>query len=67
MTAGIGSLVTGYRTVLDSPHVFVAVLFVVLVSILFNAGARWPRWPDCQACNWVTAGRAQPGLEPEAA
>ena len=40
-TAGIGFLITGFRTTLDSPHVFAAVLLVVVVIALFDAGARW--------------------------
>jgi NitT/TauT family transport system permease protein len=39
--AGIGYLVTSYRTVLDSPHVFAAVLLIVLVTLLFDTLARW--------------------------
>ena len=53
-TAGIGFLVTGYRTVLDSPHVFAAVLLVVAVIALFDAGARWA---ERRAAVWVGAGR----------
>jgi NitT/TauT family transport system permease protein len=36
-TAGLGYLVTSYRTVLDSPHVFAAVLLVLVVGMLFDA------------------------------
>ena len=39
--SGIGYLVTSYRTVLDSPHVFAAVLLIVLVTLLFDTLARW--------------------------
>lgn len=56
-TAGIGFLVTGYRTMLDSPHVFAAVLLVVLVIALFDAGARWA---ERRAAGWVGAGRSHP-------
>lgn len=56
-TAGIGFLVTGYRTMLDSPHVFAAVLLVVLVIALFDAGARWA---ERRAAGWLGAGRAHP-------
>src|SRR5581483_8203788 len=38
--AGIGYLVTSYRTVLDSPHVFAAVLTILAVSVLFDLAAR---------------------------
>jgi NitT/TauT family transport system permease protein/taurine transport system permease protein len=45
--AGIGYLVTRYRTILDSPHVFGAIVMILLLSILFDtfarasSGARW--------------------------
>ena len=39
--AGIGYLVTSYRTVLDSAHVFAAVLMIVLLTLLFDAFARF--------------------------
>ena len=53
-TAGIGFLVTGYRTVLDSPHVFAAVILVLAVIALFDAGARWA---ERRAAGWLGAGR----------
>jgi NitT/TauT family transport system permease protein len=40
-TAGIGYIVTRYRTVLDSAHVFGAVLLIVLVTLLFDTFARF--------------------------
>jgi NitT/TauT family transport system permease protein/taurine transport system permease protein len=48
-TAGIGYLVTRYRTLLASAHVFAAILVIVLVTLLFDVlarfaerrGARW--------------------------
>jgi NitT/TauT family transport system permease protein/taurine transport system permease protein len=36
-SAGIGYLISRYRTVLDSPHVFAGVLLVLLLAIAFNA------------------------------
>jgi NitT/TauT family transport system permease protein/taurine transport system permease protein len=63
-TAGIGFLITGYRTVLDSPHVFAAILLVVLVIALFDAGARWA---ERRAAGWLSAGRDHPDLQPQAA
>lgn len=62
-TAGIGFLVTGYRTVLDSPHVFAAVLLVVLVIALFDAGARWA---ERRAADWLSAGRDHSDLQSQA-
>ena len=56
-TAGIGFLVTGYRTTLDSPHVFAAVLLVLVVLALFDAAARWA---ERRAAGWLGAGRALP-------
>jgi NitT/TauT family transport system permease protein len=36
-SAGIGYLISRYRTVLDSPHVFAGVLLVLALAIAFNA------------------------------
>ena len=55
-TAGIGFLVTGYRTMLDSPHVFAAVLLVVAVIALFDGGVRWA---ERRAAGWIGAGRVE--------
>jgi NitT/TauT family transport system permease protein len=54
--AGIGYLVTSYRTVLDSPHVFAAVLMILVLSILFDAGARYL---ERRTLLWSTAGRRE--------
>jgi NitT/TauT family transport system permease protein/taurine transport system permease protein len=62
-TAGIGYLVTRYRTVLDSTHVFAAVLLIVLLTLLFDLmvrlaerrGARW-RPQDHAAATGLRAG-----------
>jgi NitT/TauT family transport system permease protein len=40
-TAGIGYVVTRYRTVLDSAHVFGAVLLIVLLTLMFDTLARF--------------------------
>ena len=40
-SAGIGYLITRYRTILDSPHVFAGVLLVLAMAVAFNAGMRW--------------------------
>ncbi len=47
--AGIGYLVSKYRTVLDSPRVFAAILMILVLSVLFDhigalawSGARSP-------------------------
>jgi NitT/TauT family transport system permease protein len=39
-SAGIGYLVTRYRTVLDSGHVFAAVLLIVLLTLIYDTLAR---------------------------
>jgi len=38
--AGIGYLVTRYRTILDSPRVFAAILMILALSVLFDVLAR---------------------------
>src|SRR5437868_11106484 len=43
-SAGIGYLVSKYRTVLDSPRVFAALLMILVLSVLFDMLARWI-WP----------------------
>jgi NitT/TauT family transport system permease protein len=40
-SAGIGYLISRYRTILDSPHVFAGVLLVLAMAIAFNAVLRW--------------------------
>jgi NitT/TauT family transport system permease protein/taurine transport system permease protein len=40
-TAGIGYLISCYRTILDSPHVFAGVLLVLAMAVAFNAMIRW--------------------------
>jgi NitT/TauT family transport system permease protein/taurine transport system permease protein len=61
--AGIGYLVSKYRTVLDSPRVFAAILMILVLSVLFDALARWV---ERRTLVWQTAGRrerAQPREE----
>jgi NitT/TauT family transport system permease protein/taurine transport system permease protein len=55
-SAGIGYLVTRYRTILDSPHVFGAIVMILLLSILFDVLARWI---ERRTLVWQTAGRRQ--------
>jgi NitT/TauT family transport system permease protein/taurine transport system permease protein len=38
--AGLGFLITSYRTVLDSSRVFAAILFVLIIAIAFDAAVR---------------------------
>ena len=54
--AGIGYLVTRYRTILDSPHVFGAIVMILLLSILFDVVARAI---ERRTMVWQTAGRRQ--------
>lgn len=39
-SAGIGYLITSYRTVLDSPRVYVGILLVLLLGVLLDLGMR---------------------------
>ena len=55
-SAGIGYLVTRYRTILDSPHVFAAILMILLLSILFDLLARAV---ERRTLVWQTAGRRE--------
>jgi len=52
--AGIGYLVSKYRTVLDSPRVFAAILMILVLSVLFDALARWV---ERRTLAWQSAGR----------
>jgi NitT/TauT family transport system permease protein len=56
--AGIGYLVSRYRTVLDSPRVFAAILMILVLSVLFDALARWV---ERRTLAWQTAGRRERG------
>jgi NitT/TauT family transport system permease protein len=53
--AGIGYLISRYRTILDSPHVFAGVLLVLAMAITFNAGIKWI---ERKAAIWQTGTRA---------
>ncbi|WP_428660585.1 ABC transporter permease [Reyranella sp.] len=53
-SAGIGYLVTRYRTILDSAHVFAGILMILLLSILFDLLARAV---ERRTLVWQTAGR----------
>jgi NitT/TauT family transport system permease protein/taurine transport system permease protein len=35
-TAGLGFLITTYRTLLDGPHVFAAILFILMIALAFD-------------------------------
>jgi NitT/TauT family transport system permease protein len=56
--AGIGYLVTLNRTILDSPRVFAAILMILVLSVLFDALARWV---ERRTLAWQTAGRRERG------
>jgi NitT/TauT family transport system permease protein/taurine transport system permease protein len=55
-SAGIGYLVTRYRTILDSAHVFGAIVMILLLSIAFDMLARAV---ERRTMVWQTAGRRQ--------
>ena len=59
-TAGIGYIVTRYRTVLDSTHVFGAVLLIVLVTLVFD---RLARALERRAAVWQPQARHDPRAE----
>ena len=54
-SAGIGYLISRYRTILDSPHVFAGVLLVLAMAIAFNAAIKWI---ERKASIWQTGTRA---------
>src|ERR1700686_209066 len=54
-SAGIGYLISRYRTILDSPHVFAGVLLVLAMAIAFNA---FIRWIERRAAVWQVGTRA---------
>ena len=56
-TEGIGYLVSRYRTILDSAHVFAAVLLVLVVAQIFDA---LMRLLEHQTRHWQLAGRQSP-------
>jgi NitT/TauT family transport system permease protein len=60
--AGIGYLVTRYRTILDSPHVFGAIVMILLLSIAFDTLARAI---ERRTMVWQIAGRRQKEGEQE--
>ena len=63
-TEGIGFLVTRYRTLLDSAHVFAAVLMVLLLTILFDAVVRLMERPTAA---WRMQGRLDEAATADAA
>ena len=54
-SAGIGYLISRYRTILDSQHVFAGVLLVLAMAIAFNAMIRFV---ERRAADWQTGTRA---------
>ena len=54
-SAGIGYLISRYRTILDSAHVFAGVLLVLAMAIAFNAAIKWI---ERKASIWQTGTRA---------
>lgn len=57
-SAGIGYVVTRYRTVLDSPRVFAAILMILVLSVLFDLIARAV---ERRTLAWQMAGRRERG------
>jgi NitT/TauT family transport system permease protein len=54
-SAGIGYLISRYRSILDSAHVFAGVLVVLVIAIVFNAAIKWI---ERRASIWQTGTRA---------
>src|SRR5664279_4591460 len=54
-SAGIGYLISRYRTILDSAHVFAGVLLVLAMAVAFNAAIKWI---ERKASIWQTGTRA---------
>ena len=53
-SAGIGYLISRYRTILDSPHVFAGVLLVLAMAVAFNAIIKFV---ERRAAVWQTGSR----------
>ncbi|THD68642.1 MAG: ABC transporter permease [Bradyrhizobium sp.] len=58
-SAGIGYLISRYRTILDSQHVFAGVLLVLAMAIAFNAMIKFV---ERRAAVWQTGTRAGPDM-----
>src|ERR1700761_7671331 len=54
-SAGIGYLISRYRTILESAHVFAGVLLVLVLAVAFNLVIRWI---ERRAAVWQTGTRA---------
>ncbi|MGA0593580.1 ABC transporter permease [Enterovirga sp. CN4-39] len=54
-SAGIGYLITSYRTVLDSPRVFAAIILVLILAVAFDALVQLA---ERRTAAWRQAGRA---------
>jgi NitT/TauT family transport system permease protein len=64
-SAGIGYLISRYRTVLDSPHVFAGILAVLAMAIAFNAAIKWVE--RRAAIYWTGTRAAENAVSPRAA
>jgi NitT/TauT family transport system permease protein len=61
---GIGYLISRYRTILDSPHVFAGVLLVLAMAVAFNTAIRWI---ERKCAIWQTGTRGAQGAADEVA
>jgi len=71
-SAGIGYLISRYRTILDSAHVFAGVLLVLFLAIAFNAAIRFVErytaiWQTGTRAGASAAGRDAPAIVPATA
>jgi NitT/TauT family transport system permease protein len=62
-SAGIGYLISRYRTILDSPHVFAGILLVLAMAVAFNALIRLI---ERRAAVWQVGTRAGRNMAPSA-
>jgi NitT/TauT family transport system permease protein/taurine transport system permease protein len=63
-SAGIGYLITSYRTVLDSPHVFAAILLVLVLAVTFDGVVQFA---ERRTASWRLASRSAEAKSPRPA
>jgi NitT/TauT family transport system permease protein len=59
-SAGVGYLISRYRTTLDSPHVFAAILLVLALAVAFDAAIKLV---ERRTATWRFAGRRPRDIE----
>ncbi|HEY0525920.1 MAG TPA: ABC transporter permease [Stellaceae bacterium] len=61
-SAGVGYLISRYRTMLDSPHVFAAILLVLALAVAFDGAVKLV---ERRTAKWRFAGRRAREAEPD--